>query len=84
MPILLKIISLVTELAQCRSSKRLSLKSGSKVSSIRCEQGAKNADGLDVWLSRGAMLGFTIVLTVELSTGKGVLEVPPLIKLSRN
>ncbi|KAF3319975.1 stress enhanced protein 1 [Carex littledalei] len=44
------------------------------VSSIRCEQGTKSTDGLDVWLSRSAMLGFTAAITVELSTGKGVLE----------
>ncbi|CAN6283126.1 unnamed protein product [Urochloa humidicola] len=30
--------------------------------------------GLDVWLSRGAMLGFVGVVAVELTTGKGVLE----------
>ncbi|CAN6283127.1 unnamed protein product [Urochloa humidicola] len=29
---------------------------------------------LDVWLSRGAMLGFVGVVAVELTTGKGVLE----------
>lgn len=53
------------------------------VSSIRCEQGAKSPDGLDVWLSRGAMLGFTAAITFELATGKGVLEVPFLIELFR-
>jgi hypothetical protein len=84
MPILFEIFSLVTALAQCRSSNRFRHKSGAKVSSIRCEQGTKNSDGLDVWLSRGAMLGFTAALTVELSTGKGLLEVPSPIKLSRN
>ncbi|MCH1922999.1 hypothetical protein L9G15_26670, partial [Shewanella sp. A3A] len=30
--------------------------------------------GLDVWLSRGAMLGFVAAITVELTTGKGVLQ----------
>ncbi|TKV93858.1 hypothetical protein SEVIR_9G256800v4 [Setaria viridis] len=45
--------------------------------SVRCEQGAKGGGGgggLDVWLSRGAMLGFVGVVAVELTTGKGVLQ----------
>lgn len=46
---------------------------------VRCEQGAKGGGGggggLDVWLSRGAMLGFVAAITVELTTGKGVLQV---------
>ena len=44
--------------------------------SVRCEQGAKGGGGgLDVWLSRGAMLGFVGAVTVELTTGKCVLQV---------
>ena len=45
---------------------------------MRCEQGAKGGGGgggLDVWLSRGAMLGFVGAVTVELTTGKCVLQV---------
>ncbi|CAD6205073.1 unnamed protein product [Miscanthus lutarioriparius] len=42
--------------------------------SVRCEQGAKGGGGLDAWLSRGAMLGFVGAVTVELTTGKGVLQ----------
>lgn len=47
---------------------------------MRCEQGAKGGagaggGGLDVWLSRGAMLGFVGAVAVELTTGKGVLQV---------
>ncbi|OQU77496.1 stress enhanced protein 1, chloroplastic [Sorghum bicolor] len=44
--------------------------------SVRCEQGAKGGTGggLDVWLSRGAMLGFVGAVAVELTTGKGVLQ----------
>ncbi|WOL02632.1 stress enhanced protein 1, chloroplastic isoform X1 [Canna indica] len=42
--------------------------------SVRCEQGAKQSNGLDVWLGRIAMLGFAIAITVEISTGKGLLE----------
>uniref|UniRef100_A0A0D9XJC6 Stress enhanced protein 1 n=1 Tax=Leersia perrieri TaxID=77586 RepID=A0A0D9XJC6_9ORYZ len=45
---------------------------------VRCEQGAKGggggSGGLDVWLSRGAMLGFVAAIAVELTTGKGVLQ----------
>ncbi|KAL6642955.1 hypothetical protein ACP70R_021136 [Stipagrostis hirtigluma subsp. patula] len=41
---------------------------------VRCEQGAKGGGGLDVWLSRGAMLGFVGAVAVELTTGKGVLQ----------
>ncbi|CAM0958486.1 unnamed protein product [Alopecurus aequalis] len=43
--------------------------------SIRCEQGSsKGGPGLDVWLSRGAMLAFFGAVGVELTTGKGVLQ----------
>lgn len=43
--------------------------------SIRCEQGAKGSSGLDVWLGRLAMVGFATAITVEIATGKGLLEV---------
>ncbi|PIA56619.1 hypothetical protein AQUCO_00700755v1 [Aquilegia coerulea] len=42
--------------------------------SIRCEQGTKDGNGLDVWLGRLAMVGFAVAIGVEISTGKGVLE----------
>ncbi|RZS29404.1 hypothetical protein BHM03_00063136 [Ensete ventricosum] len=42
--------------------------------SIRCEQGTKDSSGLDVWLGRLAMVGFATAITVEISTGKGLLE----------
>nr|CAB3499724.1 unnamed protein product [Digitaria exilis] len=47
-----------------------------KALSVRCEQGAKGGGGggLDMWLSRGAMLGFVGVVAVEVTTGKGVLQ----------
>jgi hypothetical protein len=38
---------------------------------VRCEQGG----GLDVWVSRGVMLDFVGDVAVELTTGKGVLQV---------
>lgn len=49
--------------------------------SIRCEQGAKQSNGLDTWLGRLAMIGFATAITVEVVTGKGLLEVLSLQKL---
>lgn len=45
--------------------------------SIRCEQSTKEGNGLDVWLGRFAMVGFAAAITVEVATGKGLLEVMP-------
>ncbi|CAD6334533.1 unnamed protein product [Miscanthus lutarioriparius] len=62
------------------TSARPAARAGGRVRSlrVRCEQGAKGGGagggGLDVWLSRGAMLGFVGAVTVELTTGKGVLQ----------
>ena len=42
---------------------------------IRCEQSTQQGNGLDVWLGRLAMVGFAVAITVEISTGKGLLEV---------
>ncbi|KAH9615385.1 hypothetical protein KSS87_003845 [Heliosperma pusillum] len=42
--------------------------------SIRSEQSSNEGGGLDVWLGRLAMVGFALALTVEISTGKGLLE----------
>ncbi|XP_047065969.1 stress enhanced protein 1, chloroplastic-like isoform X2 [Lolium rigidum] len=56
------------------SSARVSRSVRSKSLSVRCEQGSKGGPGLDVWLSRGAMLGFVGAVGVELTTGKGVLQ----------
>ena len=42
--------------------------------SIRCEQGTQD-NSLDVWLGRFAMIGFAVAITVEVTTGKGLLEV---------
>ncbi|KAH0728564.1 hypothetical protein KY284_004429 [Solanum tuberosum] len=38
--------------------------------SIRCEQ----SSNLDVWLGRSAMVGFAAAISVEIATGKGLLE----------
>lgn len=43
--------------------------------SIKCEQSTNEGNGLDVWLGRIAMVGFAVAITVEVSTGKGLLEV---------
>ncbi|KAL3538845.1 hypothetical protein ACH5RR_002211 [Cinchona calisaya] len=42
--------------------------------SIRCEQSAKGGNSLDVWLGRLAMVGFAAAVSVEIATGKGLLE----------
>ncbi|CAN6482389.1 unnamed protein product [Victoria cruziana] len=42
--------------------------------SIRCEQGTKESNGLDIWLGRLAMVGFAAAVSVEVATGKGLLE----------
>lgn len=42
--------------------------------SIRCEQSSQQGNSLDVWLGRLAMVGFAVAITVEIATGKGILE----------
>lgn len=42
--------------------------------SIRCGQNTKQESNLDVWLGRSAMVGFAAALSVEIATGKGLLE----------
>ncbi|MED6159218.1 hypothetical protein PIB30_040240 [Stylosanthes scabra] len=42
--------------------------------SIRCEQSSQGGSGVDVWLGRLAMVGFASAITVEIATGKGLLE----------
>ncbi|PKI58642.1 stress enhanced protein 1, chloroplastic [Punica granatum] len=39
---------------------------------IRCEQSTQSS--LDIWLGRLAMVGFAVALSVEIATGKGLLE----------
>ncbi|GER44842.1 stress enhanced protein 1 [Striga asiatica] len=46
----------------------------SKLVSIRCEQSSKKGNGLDIWLGRLAMIGFAAAISVEIGTGKGLLE----------
>lgn len=42
---------------------------------IRCEQSTQESSSLDVWLGRLAMVGFAVAISVEIATGKGLLEV---------
>lgn len=42
---------------------------------IRCEQSTPESNSLDVWLGRLAMVGFAVAISVEIATGKGLLEV---------
>jgi hypothetical protein len=51
--------------------------------SIKCEQSANESQGASVWLGRLAMLGFATAMTIEVSTGKGLLEVEHLLILLR-
>ncbi|KAK4860400.1 hypothetical protein QYF36_022957 [Acer negundo] len=42
--------------------------------SVRCEPSSQDSNSLDVWLGRLAMVGFAMAISVEISTGKGLLE----------
>ena len=57
------------------ASRKRKLENHALSVSIRCEQGAKGSNGLDVWLGRFAMVGFATAITIEVATGKGLLEV---------
>ncbi|TKW14440.1 hypothetical protein SEVIR_5G168500v4 [Setaria viridis] len=67
------LLSVTSARPTARGSRR---NARSRALSVRCEQGAKGGGGggLDMWLSRGGMLGFMGVVAVELTTGKGVLQ----------
>ncbi|GMH18148.1 hypothetical protein Nepgr_019989 [Nepenthes gracilis] len=41
---------------------------------VRCEQSTERKSGFNVWLGRLAMVGFAVAISVEISTGKGLLE----------
>lgn len=47
---------------------------------MRSEQSTEGGSGLDIWLGRGAMVGFAVAISVEIATGKGLLEVTLYIK----
>ncbi|KAG8368360.1 hypothetical protein BUALT_Bualt15G0037400 [Buddleja alternifolia] len=56
-----------------RSSNQRNHVCHSKSVSIRCEQSTEG-NGVDVWLGRLAMVGFAAAISVEIATGKGLLE----------
>lgn len=57
-----------------RNNERKSSRKALPVS-IRSEQSSKEGNGLDIWLGRIAMIGFAAAISVEIGTGKGLLEV---------
>ena len=59
----------------CRSSRLQKPACRATSVSIRCEQSANEGNSLDVWLGRLAMVGFAVAISVEITTGKGLLEV---------
>ncbi|KAL2939319.1 Stress enhanced protein 1 chloroplastic [Bienertia sinuspersici] len=66
------------------SSAQLKVARKANSASIKCEQSTEGGSGLDVWLGRIAMIGFAVAISVEVSTGKGLLEVGALIPLNTN
>lgn len=67
-------LHLVFSVVQTASYPKITESKRSLVS-IRCEQSTKGGNGLDVWLGRLAMVGFAAAISVEIATGKGLLEV---------
>ncbi|KAF5814077.1 hypothetical protein HanRHA438_Chr00c03g0844371 [Helianthus annuus] len=58
----------------CRTPHQKVLTRKATSFSVVCEQSSKGGSGLDVWLGRVAMIGFAVAISVEISTGKGLLE----------
>ncbi|KAJ4912953.1 hypothetical protein Rs2_07574 [Raphanus sativus] len=56
-----------------RGGGRIGSRGGASVS-ITSEQSTEGGGGLDIWLGRGAMVGFAVAISVEIATGKGLLE----------
>ncbi|KAH7575307.1 hypothetical protein JRO89_XS02G0080200 [Xanthoceras sorbifolium] len=56
------------------SRQKMPLRKANPVS-VRCEQSSQESTSLDVWLGRLAMVGFAAAISVEIATGKGLLEV---------
>ncbi|KAL5788234.1 hypothetical protein ACOSP7_005183 [Xanthoceras sorbifolium] len=55
------------------SRQKMPLRKANPVS-VRCEQSSQESTSLDVWLGRLAMVGFAAAISVEIATGKGLLE----------
>ena len=49
---------------------------------VRCEQSSQEGNSLDIWLGRLAMVGFAVAISVEIGTGKGLLEVRNILWIS--
>lgn len=65
-----------------RTSNQRRSKSKAMSVSIRAEQSTKKeSSSLDVWLGRFAMVGFASAITIEIVTGKGLLEVLSYFRL---
>ncbi|XP_050209970.1 stress enhanced protein 1, chloroplastic [Mercurialis annua] len=56
-----------------RTSHQTRRASNATLVSVRSEQSTQG-NGLDVWLGRFAMIGFAAAISVEVATGKGLLE----------
>ncbi|KAF5751180.1 putative Stress enhanced protein 1 [Tripterygium wilfordii] len=57
----------------CKTVRPTTLATKATSLSIRCEQSTKGSS-FDVWLGRLAMVGFAAAISVEIATGKGLLE----------
>ncbi|KAJ4830726.1 hypothetical protein Tsubulata_015599 [Turnera subulata] len=57
-----------------RNYRQMKPASRRRAISIRCQQSTQDSNGLDVWAGRLAMIGFAAAVTVEVATGKGLLE----------
>ncbi|XP_022028065.1 stress enhanced protein 1, chloroplastic isoform X2 [Helianthus annuus] len=65
----------------CRTPHQKVLTRKATSFSVVCEQSSKGGSGLDVWLGRVAMIGFAVAISVEISTGKGLLELTTLCRI---
>ncbi|KAI3708005.1 hypothetical protein L2E82_36996 [Cichorium intybus] len=61
-------------LVTCRTQYQKAIVPKATSFSVKCEQSSKDGNSLDVWLGRTAMMGFAVAISVEISTGKGLLE----------
>ncbi|KAK4788654.1 hypothetical protein SAY86_019973 [Trapa natans] len=53
---------------------RKSARTAASSAPMRCEQSTQEGSSLDIWLGRLAMVGFAAAISVEIATGKGLLE----------
>eukprot|EP01018_Ginkgo_biloba_P039718 Gb_32155 [translate_table: standard] len=71
-------VSFLSSCQLLRSSQHSSLPRKSEPRAIsvtvRCEQSTEGSNSLDIWLGRIAMISFAAAITVEITTGKGLLQ----------